>query len=217
MATVLDLFNREVIGHAMASHMRADLVCAAVDLAHSHGLVHADALFHSDRGAQYTSAQFRATLVQLEVRSSMGQVGSASITRSPNRSSPASKPKSGPKSGPAAPRPGAPCSPTSPTTNGADCTPPSTATSHTRPGPDTVNKLSQQHEARCPAQGGNPSAVWTDAPDQVFGPGWRGLDQRAGRGTHWTNATRALDLTCSRAGAIRKAGGLTLPPACTWR
>ena len=32
LATTIDLFNREVIGHAMAGHMRADLVCRAVRL-----------------------------------------------------------------------------------------------------------------------------------------------------------------------------------------
>jgi transposase InsO family protein len=29
LATTIDLFNREVVGHAMAAHMRAELVCEA--------------------------------------------------------------------------------------------------------------------------------------------------------------------------------------------
>lgn len=37
LATTIDLFNREVIGYAMAEHMRADLVCRAVRLAHMRG------------------------------------------------------------------------------------------------------------------------------------------------------------------------------------
>jgi transposase InsO family protein len=39
LPTVIDLCNREVIGHAMAEHMRAELVCKAVDLAYKRGLV----------------------------------------------------------------------------------------------------------------------------------------------------------------------------------
>jgi transposase InsO family protein len=76
LATTIDLFNREVVGHAMAGHMRAELVSDAVQLAHRRGLVAARAIFHSDRGSQYTSAEFRATLTKLHMRASMGRVGS---------------------------------------------------------------------------------------------------------------------------------------------
>jgi transposase InsO family protein len=76
LATTIDLFNREVVGYAMADHMRADLVCDAVELAHRRGLVDPGAIFHSDRGSQYTSAEFRATLKRLRIRASMGRVGS---------------------------------------------------------------------------------------------------------------------------------------------
>jgi transposase InsO family protein len=76
LATTIDLFNREVIGHAMAEHMRADLVSDAIELAHRRGLIQPEAIFHSDRGSQYTSTQFRATLTRLRMRASMGRVGS---------------------------------------------------------------------------------------------------------------------------------------------
>jgi transposase InsO family protein len=76
LATTIDLFNREVVGHAMAAHMRAELVCEAVELAHRRGLVDPDAIFHSDRGTQYTSAAYQATLTRLRMRASMGRVGS---------------------------------------------------------------------------------------------------------------------------------------------
>jgi transposase InsO family protein len=76
LATTIDLFNREVLGHAMAEHMRAELVSEAVELAHHRGLVECDAIFHSDRGSQYTSAEFRATLNKLHMRASMGRTGS---------------------------------------------------------------------------------------------------------------------------------------------
>ena len=76
LATTIDLFNREVVGHAMAEHMRAELVSDAVELAHRRGLVQPQAIFHSDRGSQYTSTEFRATLTNLHMRPSMGRVGS---------------------------------------------------------------------------------------------------------------------------------------------
>jgi transposase InsO family protein len=76
LATSIDLFNREVVGYAMAEHMRADLVCRAVRLAHMRGMVEPDAIFHSDRGSQYTSDQFRTTLSTLHMRQSMGRTGS---------------------------------------------------------------------------------------------------------------------------------------------
>jgi transposase InsO family protein len=76
LATTIDLFNREVVGHAMATHMRAELVCDAVELAHRRGLVRPGAIFHSDRGSQYTSAMFRITLTRLDMRPSMGRTGS---------------------------------------------------------------------------------------------------------------------------------------------
>lgn len=76
LATTIDLFNREVIGHAMAEHMRTELICDAAELAHRRGLIQPDAIFHSDRGSQYTSAAYRATLTRLRMRASMGRVGS---------------------------------------------------------------------------------------------------------------------------------------------
>ena len=76
LATTIDLFNREVVGHAIAGHLRADLVSDALLLAHRRGLVEPDAIFHSDRGCQYTSEQFRTTLATLDMRASMGRVGS---------------------------------------------------------------------------------------------------------------------------------------------
>jgi transposase InsO family protein len=76
LATVIDLYTREVLGHAMAEHMRAELVCDAIDLAAGRRLSSADAVFHADRGSQYTSAEFRGTLDAVGIRPSMGRVGS---------------------------------------------------------------------------------------------------------------------------------------------
>ncbi|MDX3195495.1 IS3 family transposase [Streptomyces sp. MN03-5084-2B] len=76
LATVIDLHTREIIGHAMAEHMRTDLVCQAIDLATARGLIQPEAVFHSDRGAQYTSSQFRTALTDHRIRPSVGRVGS---------------------------------------------------------------------------------------------------------------------------------------------
>lgn len=76
LATTIDLHTREVVGHAMAGHMRAELVADAVTLAHRRGLVDPQAIFHSDRGSQYTSTEFRTILTSLGMRPSMGRVGS---------------------------------------------------------------------------------------------------------------------------------------------
>ncbi|MET8848328.1 IS3 family transposase [Amycolatopsis sp. NPDC004625] len=76
LATVIDLHTREVVGHAMAEHMRTDLVCQAIDLATARGLIDDDAVFHSDRGVQYTSGQFRTALAGHRIRRSVGRVGS---------------------------------------------------------------------------------------------------------------------------------------------
>jgi len=59
---VIDLGSRRVVGWAIADHMRADLVCDAVTMAIGNRRPAAGAIFHSDRGSQYTSAEFRSLL-----------------------------------------------------------------------------------------------------------------------------------------------------------
>lgn len=58
LATVIDLFSRKVIGWSMRNHMRTDLICSALTMAKQRNTVHSNAIFHSDRGSQYTSTQF---------------------------------------------------------------------------------------------------------------------------------------------------------------
>jgi transposase InsO family protein len=75
LATVIDCFNREVIGYALADHMRAGLVCDALDMAARNHNLSAGCIFHSDRGSQYTSAEFAATLTNHKMRQSLGRTG----------------------------------------------------------------------------------------------------------------------------------------------
>ena len=60
LATVIDLFSRRVIGWSVAAHMRTELVNDALKMAVATrgGRVPAGVVFHSDRGSQYTSADF---------------------------------------------------------------------------------------------------------------------------------------------------------------
>lgn len=76
LATVIDLHNREVVGWSMAAHMRTKLISDALRMAHAHGRVAPGAIFHSDRGAQYTSAEYAALAKELDVRLSVGRTGS---------------------------------------------------------------------------------------------------------------------------------------------
>lgn len=76
LATVIDLHNRGIVGWQMADHMRTDLICDALGMAHKAGRVRAGAVFHSDRGSQYTSAEFARTAAALGVTLSVGRTGS---------------------------------------------------------------------------------------------------------------------------------------------
>jgi putative transposase len=76
LATVLDVFSRRVVGWALATHLRAELVCDALRMAvATRGGTVADVIFHSDRGCQYTSAEFRALCAAHGVQQSMGKTG----------------------------------------------------------------------------------------------------------------------------------------------
>jgi putative transposase len=75
LATVIDCFNREVIGYAMADHMRTSLVSDALDMAARNHTLKPHCIFHSDRGTQYTSTEFAAKLASLNMRQSLGRTG----------------------------------------------------------------------------------------------------------------------------------------------
>jgi putative transposase len=75
LATVIDLCTRMVVGWQMAEHMRTSLVVDALDMARLHGHLGPGAVFHSDRGTQYTSAEFGAYCEKYSIRRSVGRTG----------------------------------------------------------------------------------------------------------------------------------------------
>lgn len=75
LAIVLDLATRMVIGWQMATHMRTSLVTDALEMARLHGHVKPGAIFHSDRGAQYTSRELAKYCRRSRITQSMGRTG----------------------------------------------------------------------------------------------------------------------------------------------
>jgi transposase InsO family protein len=75
LATVIDCFNKEVIGYAIADHMRADLVVDAVQMATRNHTLEPGCIVHHDHGAQYTSATYAEKLAQHQLRLSLGRTG----------------------------------------------------------------------------------------------------------------------------------------------
>lgn len=75
LATVIDLCTRMVVGWQLATHLRTSLVIDALAMAHAGGHVVEDAVFHSDRGCQYTSAEFARWCTAHGVQNSVGRTG----------------------------------------------------------------------------------------------------------------------------------------------
>ena len=75
LAGVLDLYSRKIVGWAMSEWIDTPLVLQALSMALQHRQPTAQLLFHSDRGAQYASGEFRAALAQANLLQSMSRKG----------------------------------------------------------------------------------------------------------------------------------------------
>lgn len=75
LATVIDCFSKSVIGWSVDTRYPARLVSAAIDMAAGRVTLPEDAIFHSDRGSQYTSIEFGETLDKYKIRRSVGRTG----------------------------------------------------------------------------------------------------------------------------------------------
>jgi putative transposase len=76
LAVVVDAWSRRVVGWAMETHLRTDLVLQALNM----GLWQRrpkQVIHHSDQGTQYTSIAFGLRCKEAGVRPSMGSVGDA--------------------------------------------------------------------------------------------------------------------------------------------
>jgi putative transposase len=75
LATVIDCYTKEVIGWAMDDHYKTPLITTAIRMAARNHELQPEAIFHSDRGSNYTSTEFADTLAALDVRQSVGRTG----------------------------------------------------------------------------------------------------------------------------------------------
>jgi len=78
--SVLDMGSRRVVGFAMDSHHDAELAHAALAMAvavRGGKEAIAGVIMHTDQGSEYTAKIFRAACGRMDIKQSMGRVGSA--------------------------------------------------------------------------------------------------------------------------------------------
>jgi len=75
LAVLIDLFSRKVVGWKLESHMEAELCVEALNHAVATREPDAGLIHHTDRGSQYTSAAYQASLEKIGAVSSMSRKG----------------------------------------------------------------------------------------------------------------------------------------------
>jgi transposase InsO family protein len=75
LAVVIDLFSRQVVGWAVADHMKATLCVSALQMAFWRRKPEPGLLHHSDRGSQYASHEYRKHLSIMKMEQSMSRKG----------------------------------------------------------------------------------------------------------------------------------------------
>ncbi len=75
LAAILDLCSRKIVGCAMSERIDTSLVLKALAMALLHRTPPANLLFHSDRGVQYASGNYRQALSQAGFVASMSRRG----------------------------------------------------------------------------------------------------------------------------------------------
>lgn len=76
LSVVLDAYSRRIVGWAMATHLRTELVLDALDMALQQRKP-SSVIHHSDHGSQYTALAFGERCKAMGVRPSRGTVGDA--------------------------------------------------------------------------------------------------------------------------------------------
>lgn len=75
LAAILDLYSRKIVGWAMSERIDTPLILNALSMALLHRQPPANLLFHSDRGVQYASGDYRSALAQAGLTASMSRKG----------------------------------------------------------------------------------------------------------------------------------------------
>lgn len=75
LAAIMDLYSRKIIGWAMGERIDTLLILKALSMALLHRQPPANLLFHSDRGVQYASTDYRHALAQAGLTASMSRQG----------------------------------------------------------------------------------------------------------------------------------------------
>ena len=75
VAAILDLYSRRIVGWAVSPYINTSLVIQALSMALCHREPPAGLIFHSDRGVQYASGEYRQALEQAKLVPSMSRKG----------------------------------------------------------------------------------------------------------------------------------------------
>lgn len=86
LAAIMDLYSRRIVGWATSRQLDTTLVLSAWDRAVEQRQPAAGLIFHSDRGVQYASADYRRALAAHKVLPSMSRKANCLTTRSWKRS-----------------------------------------------------------------------------------------------------------------------------------
>ena len=75
LCAVIDLYSRKVVGWSMQNHMETSLVISALEMGVQNRRPEKGLIFHSDRGSQYASHDFRLQLKEKGMVQSMSRKG----------------------------------------------------------------------------------------------------------------------------------------------
>ena len=75
LALVIDCATRMIAGWAMDDNYKTPLISSAIKMAAGNVNIPEGAIFHSDRGSNYTSAEYAGVLDTLNIRQSVGRTG----------------------------------------------------------------------------------------------------------------------------------------------
>lgn len=75
LSTVIDLYSRSIVGYAIDDRMYTRLIVNALTVAKNKRINMQETIFHSDRGSQYASDEFRTMLNKFGIIQSMSAKG----------------------------------------------------------------------------------------------------------------------------------------------